>query len=97
MDALKRRLQAARRKQGINQLDFARKIEIPPSTYQNYEGGSNNIPHTVIISIVAALNLDIKWLFYGEIEEKEVKKEKDISFKTYKDGDDSVIKIVVAG
>ncbi|HIE24678.1 MAG TPA: XRE family transcriptional regulator [Anaerolineales bacterium] len=60
------RLLAIRRRAGLSQKDFSKKIGISPRAYRNYELAIRDVPLAVVVAIHAEFDVGLNWLVLGE-------------------------------
>ena len=52
-----------RRLVDLNQVEMAKKINIPISTYNVYENGKRKVPKEVVVKIARILEVDVEEIF----------------------------------
>lgn len=63
MSTLHERLKTVRG--GLSQAAFARLLEIPQTTWSNYENDKSKPDYALIDTLCSRFNLNVEWLLYG--------------------------------
>ena len=61
-----KRLADIRRKQSLNQVEFAEHFGVSQSAYKNYEREATDPPVVLLAAICTTYKIDIRWLILGE-------------------------------
>ncbi|WP_199555109.1 helix-turn-helix domain-containing protein [Sandaracinobacteroides hominis] len=61
-----KRMAQVRSAQGLNQVDFAQLLEVPSSSYKNYERGAFDPPTSLVRQICERFSVDANWLLLGQ-------------------------------
>lgn len=90
--AIGKRLKQLRKKIGMSQKEFAEKLNITPSSLNNYEVGRRNIPPEILADLSDKFNVNIDWLLTGndpmfkdELEIKETETDEIVKLPFYKE------------
>jgi len=59
------RLKIVRKKQGVNQIPFARLVGVSQSAYANYERGATDVPISLAQKICKDFSVSADWLLLG--------------------------------
>lgn len=60
------RLLVVRRRSGLSQTDFAKRIGISPRAYRNYELAVRDVPVALVIGVHNEFEVGFSWLLLGE-------------------------------
>ncbi|QLH15289.1 helix-turn-helix transcriptional regulator [Paracoccus pantotrophus] len=65
-ETIAERLLIVRRRTGLSQGDFAKKIGVIPRSYRNYEAAVRDVPLALAVAVHRVFNVDLTWLVLGE-------------------------------
>ena len=68
--AIQDRIKKVRKDNGLNQLDFGKRLGLSESAISNYENGRREISEQSIVSICREFNINYEWLKNGIGSEK---------------------------
>lgn len=66
MDTIAKRIARARERQGLNQSELARKLDISPQAVQNWEAGKSSPRGARIREVASILQISVDHLLFGE-------------------------------
>ena len=71
-DKISERFKTVRKQSGMNQKDFAEKLNVTQSVVSDIERGSREPSRSTIITLAEVFNIDLNWLLLGKGSDPEI-------------------------
>lgn len=65
-ETIAERLLIVRRRSGLSQSEFAKRIDVIPRSYRNYEAAVRDVPLALAINVNRQFDVSLNWLLLGE-------------------------------